>query len=153
MKSITKIGKILAVKIARCRLDKLRESVPEIQFTGTDGYPFVIVLDQHIPQPWHARFEAANALSTRLPQGSYASTWRLFCAVGFTTCGTSLHTGSVAHMIKFDSNTNDAESLLRHCLSVVPTGDDPRQVRRLQVALEAPVEHLRPVGQQNHSIS
>jgi len=38
-------------------------------------------------------------------------------------------------MIKFDLNANDAESLLRHCLSVVPTGDDPRQVRRLQAAL------------------
>jgi hypothetical protein len=59
-------------------LDELRESVPETQFTGTDGYPFVIVLDKRIPQPWHARFEAANALFTRLPQGSYASTERLF---------------------------------------------------------------------------
>ena len=153
MRSITKIGKILSVTRARCRFDELRESVPETQFTGTDGYPFVIVLDQNIPQPWHARFEAANALSTRLPQGSYASTAAVFCAAGFTTCGTLLHTGSAAHMIEFDLNTNDAESLLRHCLSVVPTGDDPRQVRRLQAALEALVEHLRPVGQQNHSIS
>jgi hypothetical protein len=59
-------------------IDELRESVPETQFTGTDGYPFVIVLDQHIPQPWHTRFEAASALSTRLPQGSYATTWRRF---------------------------------------------------------------------------
>lgn len=56
-------------------------------------------------------------------------------------------------MIKFDLNANDAESLLRHCLSVVPTGDDPRQVRRLQAALGALAGHLRPVGQQNHSIS
>jgi hypothetical protein len=78
MRSITKIGKILSVTRARCRFDELRESVPETQFTGTDGYPSVIVLDQNIPQPWHARFEAANALSTRLPQGSYSSTWRRF---------------------------------------------------------------------------
>lgn len=59
-------------------VDELRESVPETKFTGTDGYPFVIVLDQHIPQPWHARFEAASALATRLPQGGYAITWRRF---------------------------------------------------------------------------
>ncbi|WP_192564433.1 hypothetical protein [Pseudomonas gozinkensis] len=59
-------------------LDELREAVPETRIEGTDGHSFVIVLDQHIPQPWHARFEAASMLSTRLPQGSYASDWRRF---------------------------------------------------------------------------
>lgn len=59
-------------------LDELREAVPETRIEGSDGHPFVIVLDQHIPQPWHARFEAASMLSTRLPQGSYASDWRRF---------------------------------------------------------------------------
>lgn len=62
-------------------IDELRERVPETPFQGSDGYPFVIVLDQHIPQPWHARFEAASALSTRLPEGSYASDWRRFLRV------------------------------------------------------------------------
>ena len=59
-------------------IDELREGVPETQHVGTDGYPFVIVLDQHIPQPWRARFEAASALSTRLLEGSYASDWHRF---------------------------------------------------------------------------
>lgn len=59
-------------------IEILRERVPETQCAGVDGYPFVIVLDQHIPQPWRARFEAASALSTRLPEGSYASDWRRF---------------------------------------------------------------------------
>lgn len=62
-------------------IDELRERVPETPFQGSDGHPFVIVLDQHIPQPWHARFEAASALSTRLPEGSYASDWRRFLRV------------------------------------------------------------------------
>ena len=59
-------------------IDELREAVPETPFEGTDGYPFVIVLDQHIPQPWRMRFEAASAGSTRLREGSYASDWRRF---------------------------------------------------------------------------
>ncbi|MBK3468171.1 hypothetical protein [Pseudomonas sp. MF6776] len=59
-------------------IDELRERVPETPFQGSDGHLFVIVLDQHIPQPWHARFEASNALSSRLPEGSYASDWRRF---------------------------------------------------------------------------
>lgn len=49
-------------------------------------------------------------------------------------------------MIEFDLNTNDSETLLRHCESFVPTGDDPRETRRLEAALqalaEALVEHL-----------
>jgi hypothetical protein len=59
-------------------IDQLRELVPETPFQGSDGYPFVIVLDQHIPQPWRMRFEAASAGSTRLHEGSYASDWRRF---------------------------------------------------------------------------
>ena len=59
-------------------VDELRERVAETEFLGSDGQTFVIVLDQHIPQPWHSRFEAAAALSSRLPQGSYASDWRRF---------------------------------------------------------------------------
>lgn len=50
-------------------------------------------------------------------------------------------------MIEFDLNTNDTETLLRHCESFVPTSDDPREARRLEAALkalsEALVEHLR----------
>lgn len=59
-------------------VDELRERVPETELQGTDGHLFVIVIDQHIPQPWHARFEAASALSSRLQQGSYAIDWRRF---------------------------------------------------------------------------
>lgn len=59
-------------------IDELRERVQETPFKGSDGHLFVIVLDQHIPQPWHARFEASSALSSRLPEGSYAHDWRRF---------------------------------------------------------------------------
>lgn len=59
-------------------IDELRERVPETEILGSDGHTFVIVLDQNIPQPWHSRFEAATALSSRLPQGSYARDWRRF---------------------------------------------------------------------------
>ncbi|MGE8068850.1 hypothetical protein [Pseudomonas sp. NPDC089569] len=59
-------------------IDELRELVPETPFLGNDGHHFVLVLDQHIPQPWRMRFEAASALSTRLREGSYANDWRRF---------------------------------------------------------------------------
>ncbi|RZO02750.1 hypothetical protein EKG40_25925 [Pseudomonas moorei] len=59
-------------------IEQLRERVPETPFQGNDGYPFIIVLDQHIPEPWRMRFEAASAGSTRLSEGSYASDWRRF---------------------------------------------------------------------------
>ena len=59
-------------------IDELRDAVPEIKFEGSDGYPFVIVLDQHLPQPWRMRFEFASALSSRLREGAYASDWRRF---------------------------------------------------------------------------
>lgn len=49
-------------------------------------------------------------------------------------------------MIEFDLNANDCEALIRHCESFEPTGDDPREWRRLQDALEtlreALVSHL-----------
>ncbi len=49
-------------------------------------------------------------------------------------------------MIELDLNANDCEALIRHCESFVPTGDDPREKRRLQDALEtlreALVSHL-----------
>ncbi|MCT4498031.1 hypothetical protein N0U25_09525 [Pseudomonas sivasensis] len=45
-------------------------------------------------------------------------------------------------MIELDLNTNDAEALLRHCESYVPTDDDPREKRRLQATLEALREAL-----------
>lgn len=67
------IGDAYAISI-----EELRERVRETPLTGNDGYPFVIVLDHHIPQPWRMRFEAASALSTRLREGCYASDWWRF---------------------------------------------------------------------------
>jgi len=64
--------------LALMSIDELREHVPEIPFTGSDGNPFVLLFDQHIPQPWRARFEAVSALSKRLAEGGYASDWRHF---------------------------------------------------------------------------
>lgn len=55
-------------------IEELRDHVPETTLTGSDGYPFVIVLDHHIPLPWMMRFEAAAALSTPLREGFYAAT-------------------------------------------------------------------------------
>lgn len=53
-------------------------------------------------------------------------------------------------MIEFDLNTNDSESLLRNCESFMQTGDDPRENRCLQAALEALrealIDHLRDDG-------
>ncbi|MBK3468170.1 MULTISPECIES: hypothetical protein [Pseudomonas] len=50
-------------------------------------------------------------------------------------------------MIEFDLNRNDCEALIRHCESFVPAGDDPREMRRLQEALEtlreALIEHIQ----------
>jgi hypothetical protein len=42
----------------------------------------------------------------------------------------------VKSIIEFDLNSNDAQALLRHCESYVPADDDPREMRRLQAALE-----------------
>lgn len=59
-------------------INELRELVSESQVEGVDGYPFVIVRDQHIPQPWRMRFEAASTLSNRLREGCYAHDWHRF---------------------------------------------------------------------------
>lgn len=59
-------------------IEELREFVLETLLEGADGYSFVLVLDQHIPQPWRTRFEAASMLSTRLHEGAYARDWRRF---------------------------------------------------------------------------
>jgi hypothetical protein len=59
-------------------VDELRESVPETEIVVISGSHFVVVLDEHIPEPWKTRFEEASTGSTRLRQGSYARDWRRF---------------------------------------------------------------------------
>jgi hypothetical protein len=63
---------------AAMSVDELRESVPETEIVGVSGSHFVVVLDEHIPEPWKTRFEEASTGSTRLRQGCYASDWRRF---------------------------------------------------------------------------
>lgn len=46
-------------------------------------------------------------------------------------------------MITFDLNTNDVESLLRHCEDFSPASGDSREDRRLEDALQALAEALR----------
>ena len=62
-------------------IEELRDTVPETPYVSSDGHHFLIVQDQHIPKLWRMRFEAANALSERFPQGSYAHDWRRFLRV------------------------------------------------------------------------
>jgi len=59
-------------------IEELRDSEPETPYESCDGHHFLIVLDQHIPEVWRTRFEAANALSERFSEGSYAHDWRRF---------------------------------------------------------------------------
>ncbi|MFJ2318879.1 hypothetical protein [Pseudomonas sp. NPDC087817] len=59
-------------------IEELRDFVPETPYESSDGHHFVIVLDQHIPEVWRTRFEAANAIAERFPEGSYAHDWRRF---------------------------------------------------------------------------
>ncbi|MHC8386493.1 hypothetical protein ACYZTM_00095 [Pseudomonas sp. MDT2-39-1] len=59
-------------------VEELRESVPETEIEGVSGSHFVVVLDEHIPEPWKTRFEEASTGSTRLRQGCYATDWRRF---------------------------------------------------------------------------
>jgi len=59
-------------------IDELREHVPESEILGRDGHHFVVVLDEHIPEPWKNRFEEASPGSTRFRQGCYASDWHHF---------------------------------------------------------------------------
>jgi hypothetical protein len=70
------IGDAVAMSV-----DELRECVPETEIEGVSGSHFVVVIDEHIPEPWKARFEEASTGSTRLRQGCYARDWRRF----FTT--------------------------------------------------------------------
>jgi hypothetical protein len=59
-------------------VDELRECVPETEIVEVSGSHFVVVLDEHIPEPWKTRFEEASTGSTRLRQGCYARDWHRF---------------------------------------------------------------------------
>jgi hypothetical protein len=63
---------------AAMSVDELRECVPETEIKEVSGSHFVVVLDEHIPEPWKTRFEEASTGSTRLHQGCYARDWRRF---------------------------------------------------------------------------
>jgi hypothetical protein len=67
------IGDAVAMSV-----DELRECVPETEIKEVSGSHFVVVLDEHIPEPWKTRFEEASTGSTRLRQGCYARDWRRF---------------------------------------------------------------------------
>src|SRR5690349_10805572 len=67
------IGDAVAMSV-----EELQERVPETEILGVSGSHFVVVLDEHIPEPWKTRFEEASIWSTRLRQGSYARDWRRF---------------------------------------------------------------------------
>jgi hypothetical protein len=66
------IGDALSMSV-----DELRACVPETEIEGVSGH-FVVVLDEHIPEPWKTRFEEASTGSTRLLEGCYARDWRRF---------------------------------------------------------------------------
>jgi hypothetical protein len=67
------IGDAVAMSV-----DELRECVPETEIKEVSGSHFVVVLDEHIPEPWKTRFEEASTGSTRLRQGCYARDWHRF---------------------------------------------------------------------------
>jgi hypothetical protein len=67
------IGDAVAMSV-----EELRERVPETEIVGVSGSHFVVLLDEHIPEPWKTRFEEASTGSTRLRQGCYARDWRRF---------------------------------------------------------------------------
>lgn len=67
------IGDAVAMSI-----EELQERVPETEILGVSGSHFVVVLDEHIPEPWKTRFEEASTGSTRLRQGCYARDWHRF---------------------------------------------------------------------------
>lgn len=67
------IGDAVAMSV-----DELRECVPETEIKEVSGSHVVVVLDEHIPEPWKTRFEEASTGSTRLRQGCYARDWRRF---------------------------------------------------------------------------
>ncbi|CAJ0557407.1 unnamed protein product, partial [Mesorhabditis spiculigera] len=66
---------------AAMSVEELRVCVPETEIEGVSGSYSVVVLDEHIPEPWKTRFQEASAGSTRLRQGCYARDWHRF----FTT--------------------------------------------------------------------
>ena len=70
---LDELGEAVAMSV-----DELRECVPETEIKEVSGSHFVVVLDEHIPEPWKTRFEEASTGSTRLRQGSYARDWRRF---------------------------------------------------------------------------
>jgi hypothetical protein len=57
--------------------------------------------------------------------------------------GASITTTESRMLIEFDLNHNDADALLRHCLTFQPKTDDPREDQRLRDALETLAEALR----------
>jgi hypothetical protein len=59
-------------------VEEVGECVPETEIEGVNGSHFVVVLDEHIPEPWKTRFEEASTWSTRLREGCYARDWRRF---------------------------------------------------------------------------
>jgi len=59
-------------------VEELQECVPETEIVEVSGSHFVVVLDEHIPEPWKTRFQEASTGSTRLRQGCYAKDWRRF---------------------------------------------------------------------------
>jgi hypothetical protein len=67
------IGDAVAMSV-----DELRECVPETEIVGVSGSHFVVVLDEHIPEPWKTRFQEASTGSTRLRQDCYARDWQRF---------------------------------------------------------------------------
>jgi hypothetical protein len=67
------IGDAVAMSV-----EELRECVPETEIVGISGCHFVVVLDEHIPEPWKTRFDEASTGSTRLREGCYARDWRRF---------------------------------------------------------------------------
>ena len=67
------IGDAVAMSV-----EELLESVPSTEIEAASGSFFIVVLDEHIPEPWKTRFEEASTGSTRLRQGCYARDWRRF---------------------------------------------------------------------------
>lgn len=67
------IGDAVAMSV-----DELLKIVPETEIEAASGSLFIVVLDEHIPEPWRTRFEEASTGSTRLRQGCYARDWRRF---------------------------------------------------------------------------
>lgn len=72
-------------------IEELREHVPETPFKGRDGHLFVIVLDQHIPQPWQARFAAGAPYHHGCPRAAMLVTGGGFYDAGYRRCSTYRH--------------------------------------------------------------